>query len=423
MKKISLLIITFTLLLSGCQDKQYQKYMANVPVYTDMETFRSSLNSVKFESAKSITEKGNIYFKDDYLFIIDNFKGIHIIDNSNVTSPSKIGYYSISGITGMVVKNNYLYVNSYVDMVVVDISNITSPIEVGRAENAFTYALPEHDPNYPIAEIDQNKGVITDWIVEEYKSESAPINGCFNCEFFANDIALASTSSSSSSSSSPSQGISGSITKFSLINDYLYVMDGNALKPFDLSDPTAPKNTNAVNIWRNVETLFAYNEHIFMGTTTGMLIYNTSNPNAPAETGIIDHTTSCDPVVVDGDYAYVTLRTGNFCSGTDNQLDIIDVSNYSNPTLIQTYNLNNPHGLGIINNTLFICDGDAGLKVYDATLPAESGNNLIKKFSNIQATDIILFNDIAMLIGSDGIYQYDISNVEDIKEISKILFN
>ena len=36
--------------------------------------------------------------------------------------------------------------------------------------------------------------------------------------------------------------------------------------------------------------------------------------------------TSCDPVVVQGDYAFVTLRGGTECQGFSNQLDIIDIS-------------------------------------------------------------------------------------------------
>ncbi|MFK8037509.1 MAG: LVIVD repeat-containing protein [Crocinitomicaceae bacterium] len=424
MKNIGLMLFALIVLVVGCKDKQFQKYTANVPVYTDFETFRTSIGTVKYEEAKTIEQKGGIYFKDNFLFILDNFKGIYIIDNSNPSAPINKGYYAITGITGISINNQYLYVNAYTDLVVIDVSSIDNPSEVGRIENVFDYAMPTHDPQYPIAEIDHSKGIITGWTIEEYVTDKEPINGCFNCNSwdgsFENSIDF--NINTSEVISSQGQGISGSITKFSLLNDFLYVMDGNNLKPFDLSNPTRPSNSNEVSIWREVETLFAYNNHIFMGTTTGMLIYDTDNRNAPSQIGVIQHANACDPVVVDGDYAYVTLRTGTVCSGQQNQLDVIDVSNYTQPTLKKTFSLKNPHGLGIKNNTLFVCDGTSGLKIFDATDPLNVGNQKIKTYGSVQATDIILLDNIAMLIGDDGLYQYDISDVEEIKEISQIKF-
>ena len=425
MKKISLLIFAFSLVMLSCKDKQFQKYTANVPVYTDFETFRTTLGTVKYESGKTIEQKGGIYFKDNFLFILDNFKGIHIIDNTNPSSPINKGYYNITGITGISIKGQYLYVNAYTDLVVIDVSVIDNPVEVGRSENVFDYAWPSYDPQYPLAEVDPSKGIITGWTVEEYVTDKEPIDGCFNCFFMSDGWAQTSGSISlneSSGAGSQGQGISGSITKFSLLNNFLYVMDGYNLKPFDLSSATNPVNISDTYIWREVETLFAYNDHLFMGTTSGMLIYETTNKNAPTQIGVIQHAMACDPVVVDGDYAYVTLRTGTACSGQQNQLDVVDVSNYAQPQLKKTFALKNPHGLGIRNNTLFVCDGTDGLKIFDATNPLDVGNQKIKTYGSVQATDIIVLDNVAMLIGDDGLYQYDISDIQNINKISTIKF-
>jgi hypothetical protein len=227
----------------------------------------------------------------------------------------------------------------------------------------------------------------------------------------------------SSAPTQNSQGISGSITKMTLVNDYLYVMESGVLIPFDISNPTNPISNNGISTWRNVETLFAYNTNIFMGTTTGMLIYNTTDPRSPQHISTVNHMTACDPVVVQDNYAYVTVRSGGTsCMGELNQLDVIDISNIESPELKKSFQMKNPHGLGIDGTTLFICDGDAGLKVFDAANPLTSGDELIKKFGNIQATDIIPFNNIAIVIGDDGIYQYDYTNNEDLTLLSKIKF-
>lgn len=159
-----------------------------------------------------------------------------------------------------------------------------------------------------------------------------------------------------------------------------------------------------------------------MGTTTGMLIFSVANPNEPNQIGVINHAQACDPVVVKDNYAYVTIRSGNICGQNINQLDIIDISNLSNPVLMETFQMVNPHGLGIDNNLLFICDGSAGLKVFDATNPLTVGNHLLHQFDNITAIDIIPFNNVAIMISSDAITQYDYSNPAQIQFLSKITF-
>jgi hypothetical protein len=132
--------------------------------------------------------------------------------------------------------------------------------------------------------------------------------------------------------------------------------------------------------------------------------------------------TACDPVVVKGNYAYVTVRSGRTCGGEINQLDVVDITNLSSPFIARSYNMHNPHGLGVDGNLLFICDGTVGLKVFNNTNPLEVGDHLMHQFQNIQATDIIPHNNIAIMIGNDGLYQYDYSNPNAIQLLSKIPF-
>ena len=153
---------------------------------------------------------------------------------------------------------------------------------------------------------------------------------------------------------------------------------------------------------------------------TGMHILDISSPESPVTLSTFRHVTSCDPVVVEGDYAYVTLRTGNFCAGNVNQLDVVDISDLRNPQLVKTYPMTNPHGLGIDNHTLFVCDGSAGLKAYDATDVNLIDDNLIAHHKDVHAVDVIPFNNVLMMIGQDGIFQYDYSDPRELKILSKI---
>lgn len=79
----------------------------------------------------------------------------------------------------------------------------------------------------------------------------------------------------------------------------------------------------------------------------------------------------------------------------------------------------NPHGLAVLNERLYICEGQSGLKVLDV-----SNVNNVKEISldkSIKATDVIALSDeFVMVIGSDGFYFLDVSNAKDIEVLSQI---
>ena len=419
MKKLGVFAVA-VMVLTGCEDVVHQKYFMYEPVYTDSVSFRKP---AIFGSAKSIDEVGQIYYYNNILFVVENDFGIHFIDNSNPESPNNVGFLEVTGCTGLSIRGNNMYVNSFVDLIVFDISNMNNPVEINRFKDVFPYAMPVMDHNYPIATIDKNLGVVTSWNIVEKKEKVEDNvvvwNNCWNC--FQEDF-MTINFEASSGTASTSSGTAGSITKFTIVNNHLYVMDGFSIHPFNISNPAAPTASVPVGVWGNVETLFPYEDYIFMGTPTGMLIYGTENPDYPTFISQLSHARGCDPVVVQNDYAYVTVRSGGPCGGGVDQLDVIDISNISSPVLVGEFELKNPHGLGISGNRLFVCDGKSGLKVFDATNPVNCGDNLLETFENVQATDVIPVNGLLMMIGEDGIYQYDYSDETEVELLSKIKF-
>jgi hypothetical protein len=149
-----------------------------------------------------------------------------------------------------------------------------------------------------------------------------------------------------------------------------------------------------------------------------MFIYDVSTPGSPVKQGTFAHLRSCDPVVADDNRAYVTLRAGSVCGNNGNQLDVIDVTDVTKPTLIKTYSMSNPFGLGKEGNTLFICDGKAGIKVYDVS--DDHNLKLVKKIDGMETYDVITSNSRALVVAKDGLYQFDYSNVSNIRLLSKI---
>jgi hypothetical protein len=167
-----------------------------------------------------------------------------------------------------------------------------------------------------------------------------------------------------------------------------------------------------------IETIYPFKNKLFIGSQSGMFIYSLNNPDKPVEEGQFNHVRACDPVIADDNYAYVTLRSGSVCAGFNNELDILNLNNLSNPTLLKVYSLTNPHGLSKDGNTLFICDGRDGLKVYNASNVSDL--KLIKKIDGVETFDVITLGGIALVVAKDGLYQYDYTNLNDIRMLSKI---
>ncbi|MBK5272915.1 MAG: hypothetical protein JJE22_18090, partial [Bacteroidia bacterium] len=163
---------------------------------------------------------------------------------------------------------------------------------------------------------------------------------------------------------------------------------------------------------------YPFKQKLFLGSSSGMFVFNIDNPSAPLfETGF-SHAQACDPVVADDNYAFVTLRTGNFCSGITNELDVINIQNILSPSLIKSYSMSNPFGLAKDDNLLFICDGKSGLKVYNAS--DVMNLQMIKQVKDIEAYDVIAGNSKLLLVAKDGLYQYDYSNVNNIRLLSRM---
>jgi len=152
-----------------------------------------------------------------------------------------------------------------------------------------------------------------------------------------------------------------------------------------------------------------------------MFIFDITNATAPVREGKFAHARACDPVVADDDYAFVTLRAGTFCTGTNNELDVIDVRNVNSPSLVKIYGMTNPHGLSKDGNLLFVCDGRDGLKVYNAT--NVSSLRLLDRVSNLETYDVIAFNKRLLIVAKGGLYQYDYTNPSRLSLISKLAVN
>jgi len=417
-------LLGISVLLEGCTDKceVTNEYVYYEPTYTTVEEIRSSIALME---PQPIRGTGKIYSKDGVMYVNEPGEGVHIIDNSNPSHPVPKKFLKIPGNYDMAIKGNTLYTDSYVDLVAFDISDINATHEVGRLEGIFT------NYNSMGFHADASCCVITEWHetkhVQITESDCNQMYQPWGGMYYANGIALSADAASTFSSkaaiapgSGSGLGVGGSLARFTLSGDHLYMLDGADLQTINVTSDHNPVAAKRETISWDIETIFPYKNNLFIGSSTGMHIYSISEPESPTKISTYSHVQSCDPVVVDDKYAYVTLRSGNTCAGQVNQLEVIDIQNLSNPQLLTTYQLTNPHGLGVDGETLFVCDGIDGLKAFDVSDVYSITQNMLAHYKDINATDVIPFNNILIMIGSDGIFQYDYADPKNIKLLSSI---
>ena len=220
-------------------------------------------------------------------------------------------------------------------------------------------------------------------------------------------------------SPSPGAGTGGSTARFTISGNTLYMVNNTDLQTYDVSRSSGPKPGTKTTLGFGVETIFPYRSNLFIGTQTGMFIYDISRPNDPKRVSLYTHIQSCDPVVAQGNYAYVTLRSGTNCRNVaTNSLDVVDISNLANPKLLKSYSMKNPHGLGVDGNLLFVGEGDYGLRVMDISDPLAVRQ--IQYFDSTRTYDVIPTKKRLIVTGPDGIYQYSYADLKQLTLLSKI---
>lgn len=390
-----LIITSFSLAFMSCENEDYETYNVVSPVTLSLSELRSS---VKILPPQKTIESGKIYVYEEFIFINDVEKGIHIIDNTVPTAPKKISFLKILGNTDIAVKDQMLFADSFTDLVVFDISDIRKIVAKNRLNNVFPhYAIyPTIDNNLPVQYENQNVSpdkIIVDWKITQEKRKPQNI-----------DISSGGVIMFSTASSEGSVGKGGSLARFMIVEDYLYAVDNQKINIFNIQNLAAPTKIKEHYVGWGIETIFNRNEYLYLGSTNGMYIYDIKSLENPILKSRIAHINACDPVVVDEKYAYVTLRSGNLCGAAESVLEVIDITNKSNPVKIKSYTMENPYGLGIKDQMLFVCDGTAGLKVFNKTDVLNL--QITNQFKNINTFDVIPLDDKLLLVGQNTLFQY-----------------
>jgi hypothetical protein len=407
------LIAVCLFMFTACNDEEGNNETAKfaVPIVKTLSEIR---NSITVESAQPTQSDGKIYVTQNLLFYVAQESGIHVFDNSNPQNPQNMIFINLEGVHDIAIKGNYLYADNFVDLVVFDISDLNNISLVRTVENVLEFypAYPEEAEFYAYDEYPGVNEIMVGFRIEIRQKPD------YDEVMLANDaFALLE------SSSGGTIGTGGSFAKFQINNNALYTVENFDLNVFNISNPEQTFFDKSIYMteWMGggiFETLFKQKEFLFIGSTNGMYIVNAFDEFNPYFVSGFSHATACDPVVVHANTAYITVRGGSTCGAIEDQINVIDITNIENPTLISTYLLNQPFGLGIRNNVLYVC-ADGNLNVFDATNSAEL---VLQNTYNDQVKDVIALDTHLIAVGTNKIVQYNYGDNHTLEVISTVNF-
>ena len=134
-----------------------------VPIYMTYQRLRES---VQVERPRSPDRIGRLYLYGDYVFLNEKNQGIHIIDNRDPVAPVNIGFIRVPGNTEIAIRSNYLYADSYVDLVTLDLNDPNNVRLVNRQVDIFPYDVFQNIPynvSFSGSDINSRNGVVVSY--------------------------------------------------------------------------------------------------------------------------------------------------------------------------------------------------------------------------------------------------------------------
>lgn len=155
---MALIFISTAVVISCKKEKESKLVEGYQPIYATAE----EMNNVEVRSNESLENPGRIYSYENYLLVNDKAKGIHIYDNSNVSTPVHLSFVAITGNMDFSVREGILYADNITDLVLVDIKNPVEPKYVNRISGVF--AAQQFPDEFGAFECpDPAKGIVIGW--------------------------------------------------------------------------------------------------------------------------------------------------------------------------------------------------------------------------------------------------------------------
>jgi hypothetical protein len=94
-------------------------------------------NSIAWQGPRAFERPGKIYVYGTTIFIVDVYKGIHLINNADRTNPQKTGFILIPGVLDIAVRDSVIFADNAIDLVALNMRSLPQIEVLDRVEEVF----------------------------------------------------------------------------------------------------------------------------------------------------------------------------------------------------------------------------------------------------------------------------------------------
>lgn len=159
-KKYFLLVVLFCMILYSCKKKEDIIVSGFKPIYISQDSLYMVYNS----DTQPIINTGNILIWNEFLFVNEISKGIHVIDKSNPALARKITFINIIGNKNFSISDSTLYADNGKDLLTIDIRDIYHITLVNILKDAISNPsnlVPDSIGSFEC--VDSTKGYVIGW--------------------------------------------------------------------------------------------------------------------------------------------------------------------------------------------------------------------------------------------------------------------
>ena len=305
--------------------------------------------------------------------------------NENITEPQVIGTTGDIGLNPrqMKVLNGFAYVAAEIGLVIIDVRNPTNPKVISTLTGLADVAHIDIEGDYAYL------ATFTGWGTSAPGLRIVDISDPFN-PFLVSFLEGSEYSSD-----------------LSIYNNYLYIEgDGpDGISIIDITNKNSPKLIkNITSFGQYFYTAKVIDNYLYVTSQYEFKIINITVPDSPVLVGTfkinnsISDNNSIEGIDIRGDFAYI---------GTTENIQIINISNKSNPTL--TYTLNDYYTYGmkriirVVNDHLYLGSGmGGGMEIINISNPNSPYQ------TNYFQVDAVGYGDDSIQI--EGNYLYSVSS-------------
>lgn len=203
-------------------------------------------------------------------------------------------------------------------------------------------------------------------------------------------------------------GGAGSLSQMMVYGKTLYVLSGaegnphGVLTTFDLSDRKNPRIRQVLDLNNGPEALQRHDNLLLIAGRDGVVTASLGVESRPRLLG--EFRQNCpvnrDPIVVQGSIGYRTIIVEGRRINCTSRLEVLDLSQPHQPMLRATYPIQQPRGLSVLGDRLFVADEYQGVLVFD--IGDKINPSVVGTWSMSGVKDLVLSDfDLYAMSGSE----------------------